>query len=266
VGQPVTIKGVRDGLLISFNGDSDADVLHRLNDELTQKQGFLQGSRVAVDLGRRAWEQAQLLSLQTLISEHALTLWAVLSDAEATRTAARALGLATRLPGSHTDLEGNLLHAQPGTAGKVSADSSAQPPPARRENDQPAHTAANNHRDDHAPPPAELANALFLQETLRSGRSVYYPGHIVLMGDVNPGGQIIAGGHVIVWGRLRGMVHAGAHGDESAMICALELSPTQLRIAGQIAVPPDDGRRQPNPEQATIRDGQIVAEAWPVRH
>lgn len=261
MGQPVNIKGVRDGLLITFNGDSDADLMTRLADELVQKQAFLQGSRVAVDLGERTWEQEQLTTLQTLMVEHELTLWAVLSDAEETRTAARELGLATRLPGSQTDLEGNDIPAR--SFAPVAADSGAHPNIIRSKNGRTENQYSDN------PIPAfdlSLTNAFLLRETLRSGRSVYHEGHIIVMGDVNPGAQVVAGGHVVVWGRLRGMVHAGAHGDESAVICALELSPTQLRIAEQIAVPPDDGRhRQPLPEQAAIRDGQIVAESWPVR-
>jgi septum site-determining protein MinC len=257
VGQPVNIKGIRDGLLITFNGDSDAELLNRLEDELAGKQAFLQGSRISVDLGTRTWKQEQLTTLQSLMAAHELTLWAVLSEIEATRTAARELGLATRLPGSLTNLEGQTL--LPSNFAPVATDDGASADDSRAEN-------TRDTLDDGSASIYDSANALLIRETLRSGRSIYHEGHVIVMGDVNPGAQVIAGGHVVVWGRLRGLVHAGAHGDESAVICALELSPTQLRIAGQIAVPPDDGRRQPTPEQAMIRDGQIVAEAWPVRH
>ena len=85
---------------------------------------------------------------------------------------------------------------------------------------------------------------------------------MVIIGDVNPGAEIVASGDVIVWGRLRGLVHAGALGDETAVICALELTPTQLRIADQIAISPDEKRGKAIPEQAAIRSGQIVAEMW----
>ncbi len=103
---------------------------------------------------------------------------------------------------------------------------------------------------------------VMIDHTLRSGRTVRCEGHVVVYGDVNPGAEIIAGGSVIVWGRLRGMVHAGAGGDEKAVVCALDLAPTQLRIAGYISVSPPDKRRKPLPEIASIRQGRIVAEAW----
>lgn len=103
--------------------------------------------------------------------------------------------------------------------------------------------------------------ATLVKRTLRSGANLTHPGHVTVIGDVNPGAQIIAGGDVVVWGRLRGMVHAGAEGDEDAVVCALDLSPTQLRIAGHIAIPPQE-RGTPQPEMARVRDGQVVAEPW----
>ena len=91
---------------------------------------------------------------------------------------------------------------------------------------------------------------------------VRHRGSVVVFGDVNPGAEIIAGGNIIVWGRLRGVVHAGADGDESAFVCALDLAPTQLRIARYITVSPSDKRRRPRPEVALVQQGRIVAQAW----
>ena len=103
--------------------------------------------------------------------------------------------------------------------------------------------------------------AILVKRTLRSGNSITYPGHIIIIGDVNPGAEIIAGGNVIVWGRLRGTVHAGASGDESAIVCALELNPTQLRISEEISItPPQKGTSRP--EVARLKDGVVIAEGW----
>ncbi len=116
-------------------------------------------------------------------------------------------------------------------------------------------------------PPASLpeANAMLVQRTLRSGQSLQYPGHLILIGDVNPGAEIIAGGHIIVWGKLRGVAHAGAFGDEEAFICALELAPAQLRIAGHIGRPPEGRRRKSLPEFAKIVENDIVVAPWSTR-
>jgi septum site-determining protein MinC len=103
--------------------------------------------------------------------------------------------------------------------------------------------------------------ALWVNKTLRSGTRIEFAGHVVVFGDVNPGAEVIAGGSVIVWGRLRGVVQAGAQGNREAVVCALDLSPTQLRIAGEIAVAPER-HGKPQPEIVRIKNGQLQAEAW----
>jgi septum site-determining protein MinC len=103
---------------------------------------------------------------------------------------------------------------------------------------------------------------IIIDHTLRSGRTVRNNGNVIVIGNVNPGAEIVAGGNVIVWGKLRGRVHAGANGDESAVICALDLAPTQLRIANFITTSPEDKRRKPRPETASVRQGRIIAEVW----
>lgn len=103
---------------------------------------------------------------------------------------------------------------------------------------------------------------LMLRHTLRSGRTIHSDGHVVIYGDVNPGAEVIAVGDIIIWGNLRGNVHAGAEGDESAVVCALNMMPVQLRIAGYIVTSPNEKRRKPRPEMALIRDNQIIVEGW----
>lgn len=107
----------------------------------------------------------------------------------------------------------------------------------------------------------EGEEAVFLRRTLRSGHKVIHPGHIIVIGDVNPGAELVAGGNIIVWGRLRGVVHAGAMGDTEAVVCSLDLSPTQLRIADKISVsPPRKGKTRP--EVARLENGQVTARDW----
>ena len=232
VASQISIKGIREGLLVTVpDRGSFADLLALLRAELTQKQSFLQGSRVALQVGYRSLLRDELRDLQQLFEQNQLELWAVLAEASDVREAARELSLATRLSGSQTDLNGNFLTQVVEQETAISADNSAQ-------------------------------GGLILKETLRSGRSIYHEGHVVIIGDVNPGAEVVASGDVVVWGRLRGLVHAGALGDETAVICALELTPTQLRIANQIAISPDGKRGKAIPEQAAIRNGQIVAEMW----
>lgn len=104
--------------------------------------------------------------------------------------------------------------------------------------------------------------AMFLSRTLRSGTRIEFAGHVVVFGDVNPGAEIVAEGSVIIWGRLRGMVHAGSKGNQKAIIGALDLSPTQLRIAEAVAAALKP-RANPKPEVVRInKEGKLQAEIW----
>jgi len=107
----------------------------------------------------------------------------------------------------------------------------------------------------------EMPGRVF-RRTLRAGQEIHHMGHVTLIGDVNPGAEVIAGGDVIVWGKLRGKVHAGAMGDEGAVVCALQLAPSQIRIGSYIAQPPERSRLPKSPEVASVQQGAIVVERW----
>jgi septum site-determining protein MinC len=110
--------------------------------------------------------------------------------------------------------------------------------------------------------PREEIAGMVARRTLRSGQMVRYAGHVTLIGDVNAGAEVVAGGDIVIWGKLRGTVHAGAMGDEGAIICALQLAPSQIRIGSHIARPPERGRPPAVPEVARVQEGQIVVERW----
>ncbi len=100
--------------------------------------------------------------------------------------------------------------------------------------------------------PSTLALPLYLQTTLRSGAEIRHPGTVVLVGDLNPGSAIVAGGDIVVWGRLRGLVHAGSEGNDRCLILALQMEPTQLRIADVVARPPGAPPQPFYPEVAYV--------------
>ncbi len=97
---------------------------------------------------------------------------------------------------------------------------------------------------------ATTAEPLYLQSTVRSGVEIRHPGTIVIFGDLNPGGKAIAAGDILVWGRLRGIAHAGAQGNYQCRIAALQMEFTQLRIADAVARAPKLRPRRLSPELA----------------
>ncbi|ODH01646.1 septum site-determining protein MinC [Nostoc sp. KVJ20] len=96
------------------------------------------------------------------------------------------------------------------------------------------------------------ADALYLEMTVRSGVEIRHPGTVIVLGDLNPGGIVIADGDIIIWGRLRGIAHAGAGGNRECLIMALQMEPTQLRIADAVARAPEKPPMQFSPEVAHI--------------
>ncbi len=220
----IDIKGIRDGLLVKLGDAAWANLQVELINAIDERRAFFKGARLVLDVGGQVLHVAELVALREMLSERGIFLWAVLSSSSATEQTAQNLGLATRI-------------------------SKPRPSQVQHAPDAEGLTAVMD------------AIALWLPRTLRSGTLVEFPGHVTVMGDVNPGAEIVASGSIVVWGRLRGVVHAGAQGDLNAVICALELTPTQLRIAGEIAVSPKrKGKVQP--EIARLKGGILVAEPW----
>ncbi|MBW4679748.1 MAG: septum site-determining protein MinC [Microcoleus vaginatus WJT46-NPBG5] len=101
-------------------------------------------------------------------------------------------------------------------------------------------------------PAQAFADPLYLETTVRSGVEIRHPGTVILMGDVNPGGAIVAEGDILIWGRLRGVAHAGAGGKAQCAIMALQMEPTQIRIADFVARAPEKPPAQYHPEVAYV--------------
>lgn len=80
---------------------------------------------------------------------------------------------------------------------------------------------------------------LYIHRTLRSGQSISSDGNIVIIGDVNPGAEIIAKGDITVWGILGGIARAGSDGNTYSKIRALKLNAIQIRIGNVFARRPD---------------------------
>jgi septum site-determining protein MinC len=233
----LTLKGTQQGIVLRPLSDSWDDVLQGLENALQDAEAFFRGGRLIVEMGHQELTKEKLGSLRAILDRYDMELWAVLSDNEETIHTARTQGLRTRLPGETIGL--------PPKEPVVPATPDATPLSGTR-------TDVGEH-------------ALVVQRTLRSGQSIKYPGHVILVGDVNPGAEIIAGGHIVVWGKMRGLAHAGALGDEHALICAIELTPAQLRIAGYFGRPPEGRRRKLVPETARVSEGAIVVEPWHTR-
>lgn len=220
----IAIKGTRSGLLLTLEpGIPFSELLQALTDRLEESPAFFRGAALTVDASQRALRISEKIQLEKLLAQYQMSL------AAAERKEAKTIPL------------------------------SPEPPP------QPnvAQDLSQIQTDTLARDPRDSDDTLYLRRTIRSGQAIHHHSNVVILGDVNAGAEIIAGGDVIVWGVLRGMVHAGYPTNEQAQVCSLQLAPVQLRIAHLLSRPPEDFEAQPRPEIASIRQGQIVVEAWP---
>jgi septum site-determining protein MinC len=222
----IAIKGTRNGLLLTLEpGTPFGELLNALSKHLAEAPSFFQGASLALDTSRRTLHGSERMQLEALLANYQMSVMSL----EQAPVAAL-----------HEESE---LHTSP---------LSSAPPITRITSDSALP----------AQDPRESADTLFLRRTIRSGQAIHHSSNVIVLGDVNPGAEIIAGGDIIVWGVLRGMVHAGYPNNEHALVCSLQLVPVQLRIAHLLSRPPDGFEVQPRPEVATIRNGQIVVEAW----
>jgi septum site-determining protein MinC len=101
--------------------------------------------------------------------------------------------------------------------------------------------------------------AQVVRQTIRSGQTTScLAGSVVICGDVNPGGEVVAAGDIIVLGVLRGNAHAGAHGRFSSVIIAMELVPLQLQIGTYVNRPPIGQKPRGYPEIARVGAEDII--------
>ena len=241
--EAIAIKGIREGLLVTLPESLGAwqQTLAHLEARLNASPAFFKGARVGLVVGMRELGEPDIRAARELLMRHDVTLWALVSESAVTQNAAAHLGLDVKLPVREARSE----HAEPARA-SVPASVAVAPAPS-----EPAAVQAED-------PDA----AMMVRRTLRSGVRLHHPGSIVVIGDVHPGAEVVAGGDIVVWGKLHGTVHAGAFGDDEAVVCALDFAPTQLRIGRYITRSPDDRRRKAQPETGRVKNGRIEVVPW----
>ena len=109
----------------------------------------------------------------------------------------------------------------------------------------------NQHRSD----------VLMLRGRVRSGQTINAKKHLVITGDVNPGAELVAGGDVIVLGKLSGKVHAGFPDREDAIVFALGLNPSHIKI-GSISALGSENKGVSMPEFASVEKNKIIVQDY----
>jgi septum site-determining protein MinC len=263
------LRGRRDGLEVTLSPNDLGEGFADLQARLTEQPSFYRGASALVNFGAETPSSDDLQRLRDVLDGAGIALRGVAGFDEGLESLAQREGLTfespraelerrramrpredVRLSDAARSLVADFAGARNDIAQRRRRGEASVP---RQAPDLPAARPTVLHAVEAVP------STLYHAATLRGGQVLHHTGNIVVVGDVNPGAELIATGDILVFGRLGGIAHAGAQGDDSARIFALDLAPTQLRIATSIAADTEPKRRSaPLPEAAVARDGRIV--------
>lgn len=309
----VRIVGSGEGIVVRIGEEGAwSDAVALLHQHLEQAQGFFQGQEMALEVGNRLLNGPDLELIRARLGAHEVVISAVRTTHPETVASAAAVGLPGSLVETTEPSASKERTAEQESAHRwevvldksgfvtgdaqeaadfdlpqaivdaLAADASAGEPsgPSHIDAEDGAAPAASVDREEaegeEAPGQILFAPPYLYRGSLRSGQVFRHAGPVIVLGDVNPGAEVISGGDIFVWGRLRGMAHAGALGDESALVAALDFEPVQVRIAGYIAMSPKSISEEPGrwfwsrntvgkPEVARVVKGQIIVDTWDAR-
>lgn len=104
----------------------------------------------------------------------------------------------------------------------------------------------------------------FYKGTIRAGQVLETESSVIILGDINPGAQVISSGNIVILGTLYGDAHAGAGGNSSCFIVALDMKPSNITIGEYNTADPVRNsiwKNRQAPKIAFVEDEMIKTEA-----
>jgi septum site-determining protein MinC len=182
------------------------DLLEQLQQKITAQSESLEPQTfIYLQAGDRLLDVRQIQEISEILETQKLILHSVSTSRRQTAIASVTAGLSVAQEHKSLTLFNSQLNSQ--LSSQISSEENAIP------------------QDD----------PLYVKMTVRSGIEIRHNGSVIIFGDVNAGGEVIATGDILIWGKLKGVAHAGAKGNSSAIVMALHLEATQVRIADFVA-------------------------------
>ncbi len=268
------LRGRGIGLEVMLAGRDFDAALAELEARIAERPGFYHGTRATATFGD-APSGVQVAALRSVLASGGIELSAISGD-EAVRVVATDQGLdfVERVAGGEelarrramrtkrdlklSDAARSLVADFAGARADIAERRKRGETSVRRSVGSAAQSQADAESAQPALPPVASPGTLYHVGTLRGGQALHHDGNIVVVGDVNPGTELVATGDVVVFGRLLGVAHAGAQGDANARVYAVHLDATQLRIATCIAANEGSRKAPAEPEVAFVSDGRIT--------
>lgn len=103
-----------------------------------------------------------------------------------------------------------------------------------------------------------LRQSKVITQPVRSGQQIYAKdADLIVLASVGTGAELLADGHIHVYGALRGRALAGIKGDTSARIFCSTLNAELVSIAGQYLMPEPGDMKNSAAKQVLIQDGHL---------
>ncbi|WP_431281958.1 septum site-determining protein MinC [Humitalea sp. 24SJ18S-53] len=210
--EPFRLRGANFNLLVLRLLDPRADiVVPAIGDQFRRAPGMLRHAPVVIgldDLTARP-DEVNFSALVAGLREFAILPIGTTGGTAEMRAAAQGAGLAALRNAGHD--------TPPPVAPEPVA--AVAPPPAV------------------APPAEAQRSAMVVDQSVRAGQRIWAQGcDLIVTGTVNPGAEVIADGHIHVYGALRGRAIAGGTDNTQARVFALQFDPELVSIAGFYAV------------------------------
>lgn len=237
----VFFRGTKQGVQIILDDSSSfPQVISRLKEKLESSAIFFVGSQVTINPGPRQLSKDEYSKLEEVFKEYKdLTYLGIEGNLQRVGVPQEEAHLA-EIP---SDERGNQ-QSKPSQAPTLGGEQIALARPVHSKSKTQYLTLGDE-------------QSLLIRRTIRSGQSISFPGNVTILGDVNPGAEVIAEGDIIVMGTLRGTAHAGVKGRE-AVIAALQIACPQLRLGKFVAQIPEEKSNAWEPEIASVKKGKIV--------
>jgi len=257
-------------------------IQYQLHEKIANLPQFFQDAPVVLDLGAmpRGGLELPLSALIALLRDARLVPVAITNASDELRPMAVAEGLgvmpyrAARVPGRAATPAGVRAAAEAAAAAVVSrnnqnienmqAEARALRERAQREasaiseGQTPGPTPGPTRVDSGAPTAAAGRPSMVVRHPVRSGQVIYAErSDLVVLGPVNPGGEVLADGHIHLYGTLRGRAIAGAQGYAGAQIFCQKLEAELVAVGGAYVLSDDiPADRRGRPSQILLADGE----------
>ena len=260
----LTVRGTEEGLVLRIDGRADwSNILSDVQEFMGDKKKFLRGGQVAIEWLDRLPTKEQSLNLEQMLQD----TYEVNLVAKKPKEPLKPVKAKVVERGGVT-----IPLFETAESSQAKADSSDGEIPELSPSEIMDFASGENEALGYMERMGRILGEEILYEddsnckvifgTLRSGQRIETPFSLVVVGDVNPGADLIAGGDIVVMGSMRGTAHAAAYDEHATdrVIIALQMAPIQLRIGSVISR--GSGEAGPEAEVARIEDRRIIVEPF----